>query len=301
MFRILLLLACGWALGACTPALPERRATLEHEIRTIVDSVRATVGVAAVFGPDDTLAIRPDAAFPMASVYKFHQALAVLDSLDRAALSLNTPIRVRPSDLHPDTWSPLRKARPEGGYELPMAELLAYSVALSDNNACDLLFRFLGSPRAADRYMVKLGLGNTVIATDEQAMHAAPCWQYLNRTSPLDAVRLLERFRRGELLSARNTEFLMRTMLATATGPNKLKGLLPRGVRVAHKTGNGFRNEHGIMGAENDIGIVFLPDGRAYSIAVFVTDSQECDSLNEAIIARISRCIYDYFSEPALQ
>lgn len=300
MFRLFLLLACGSALAACNPPRPERRATLEHEIRTIVDSVRATVGVAAVFGPNDTLAIHPDAAFPMASVYKFHQALAVLDSLDRAALSINTLVPVHHSDLHPDTWSPLRKARPEGGYKLPMAELLAYSVALSDNNVCDLLFRFLGSPRAADRYVVRLGLDNTVIATDEQAMHASPATQYLNRTTPLDAVRLLERFRRGELLSAQHTEFLMHTMMATVTGPDKLKGLLPRGVQVAHKTGNGFRNEHGVMGAENDIGIVFLPDGRAYSIAVFVTDSRESDSLNATIIARISRCIYDYFSAPAL-
>lgn len=295
MLRLLLLLACGSALTSCRPTRIGHRAALEREILAIVDSVQATVGVAAVFGPGDTLAIGPNIAFPMASVYKFHQALAVLDSLERGALPLDMPISVSPSDLRPDTWSPLREARPEGGYELPIAELLTYSIAWSDNNACDLLFRFLGGPEAANRYVERLGLDATVIATDEQTMHADPTTQFLNHTTPLDAVRLLERFRRGELSNARHTEFLLHTLLTTVTGPNKLKGLLPPDVRVAHKTGNGFRDRQGVMAAENDIGIVFLPDGRAYSIAVFVTRSHECDSLDAAVIARISRCVYDYF------
>ena len=293
--RFLLLLACRAALTGCRPTRIERRAALEREILAIVDSMRATVGVAAVLGPGDTLAIGPHIAFPMASVYKLHQALAVLESLDRGALPLDMPIPVGPSDLRPDTWSPLRDARPGGGYELPIAELLTYNIAWSDNNACDLLFRFLGGPETANRHIERLGLGDTAIATDEQTMHADPTTQFLNRTSPIDAVRLLERFRRGELSNARHTEFLLRTLLATVTGPNKLKGLLPPDVRIAHKTGNGFRDRQGIMAADNDIGIVFLPDGRAYSIAVFVTESRECDSLDAAVIARISRCIYDYF------
>ncbi|MFR0775136.1 MAG: hypothetical protein ACLSH3_15795 [Alistipes finegoldii] len=42
---------------------------------------------------------------------------------------------------------------------------------------------------------------------------------------------------------------------------------------MAHKTGSAFRDAQGVMVADNDIGIVRLPDGRSYSIAVFVTDS----------------------------
>ena len=48
------------------------------------------------------------------------------------------------------------------------------------------------------------------------------------------------------------------------------------------------------MVADNDIGIVRLPDGRSYSIAVFVKDSREDDRTNAAVIARISRLVYDY-------
>ena len=50
--------------------------------------------------------------------------------------------------------------------------------------------------------------------------------------------------------------------------------------------------------ADNDIGFVRLPDGREYSIAVFVMDSREDDRTNAAVIARISRLVYDYAIRP---
>ena len=229
------------------------------------------------------------------SVYKFHQALAVLDRLDRSGLPLTTRIQVLRSDLLPDTWSPLREACPGGG-RFTVAELLAYSVAQSDNNVCDLLFRFLGGPEVVNRYIAGLGVGETEIAADEETMHRRTDNQYLNWTTPLAAVRLLELFRRGKLLSAESGDFLLKTMFATETGPDKLRGLLPPGVAVAHKTGSAFRDAQGVMVADNDIGIVRLPDGRSYSIAVFVMDSREDDRTNAAVIARISRLVYDYAS-----
>lgn len=166
-----------------------------------------------------------------------------------------------------------------------MAELLAYSVAQSDNNVCDLLFRFLGGPEVVNRYIAGLGVGETEIAADEETMHRRTDNQYLNWTTPLAAVRLLELFRRGKLLSAESGDFLLKTMFATETGPDKLRGLLPPGVAVAHKTGSAFRDAQGVMVADNDIGIVRLPDGRSYSIAVFVMDSREDDRTNAAVIA----------------
>ena len=45
--------------------------------------------------------------------------------------------------------------------------------------------------------------------------------------------------------------------------------------------------------ADNDAGLVILPDGRKYYIAAFVMDSYETDEDNANIIARISRMVYD--------
>ena len=293
MVRVWLLLGCWLAAGCATPV--SRRAALERDLLALTDSVPARVGVAVVLGPGDTLALGNRPGYPMASVYKFHQALAVLAVLDRAGLPTTLPVEIRSSDLLPDTWSPLRDARPAGGYALPVSELLHYSIAQSDNNVCDLLFRFVGGPDRVERYVRGLGLGDTFIAADEATMHRDPAAQYANVVSPLDAVRLLERFRRGELLSPAYGDLLMATLLATVTGPDKLKGMLPSEVRVAHKTGSGLRDAQGVVAADNDMGIVFLPDGRAYSIAVFIADSHADDRADAKVIAMISRRIYDYF------
>lgn len=291
MKRLLLLCCC---LAAALP-LSARNGSLERAVRALTDSVRATVGVAVVFGDGDTLVVNNGHRYPTMSVYKFHQALAVLDHLERRGLPLTTRIPVRKSDLLPDTWSPLREACPGGG-RFTVAELLAYSVAQSDNNVCDLLFRFLGGPEVVNRYIAGLDAGEVAIVADEETMHRHTDNQYLNWTTPLAAVRLLDRFRRGELLSAAYGDFLLETMFATETGPDKLRGLLPADVAVAHKTGSAFRDAQGVMVADNDIGIVRLPDGRSYSIAVFVMDSRENDRTNAAVIARISRLVYDSFS-----
>ena len=294
MVRAWLLLGALLAAGCSAPV--SRRAALERELQALADTVPGRVGIAAVFGPGDTLRINDRPGYPMASVYKFHQALALLDSLDRAGLTPELPIVVRRADLHSDTWSPLREARPAGGYALPVSELLHYSVAQSDNNVCDLLFRFLGGPEKVDGYIRTLGLRDTAIAADEATMHRDPATQYANTTSPLDAVRLLERFRRGDVLSPASHEVLLETLLATVTGPDKLRAPLPPDVRLAHKTGSGLRDAAGIVAADNDIGLVLLPDGRSYSVAVFIADSPADDSRNAAVIATISARLYDYFT-----
>ena len=84
-------------------------------------------------------------------------------------------------------------------------------------------------------------------------------------------------------------------MVETTTGTNRLKGQLPEGTAVAHKTGTSGREDN-IMAAFNDIGIVTLPNGKHYAIAVFITNSKENDEINAAIIAEISKSVWEYFS-----
>ena len=67
-----------------------------------------------------------------------------------------------------------------------------------------------------------------------------------------------------------------------------------KGVTVGHKTGTGDFNAKGQQIGCNDIGFVLLPNGHAYSIAVFVKDSAESSLKNSKIIADISRIVYKY-------
>ena len=118
------------------------------------------------------------------------------------------------------------------------------------------------------------------ITATEDRMHKSGD-PYLNHTRPSSAVRLLEKFIQQELLSPVYQKFLENTMIATSTGSDKLKGLLPAETIIGHKTGSSDRDSTGMKAGDNDMGFVYLPHGGDhYTIAVFITDSMEDDKTN---------------------
>lgn len=282
-------------VAASLPAAAQADA-LRGELEAFVGQFRAQVGVAVVIDHADTVVVNDRADYPMLSVFKFHQALAVLRRLHDKGLSLDTPVRVRRKELRPDTYSPLRDRYPEGDVVLPVRELLRYTLQLSDNNACDVLFRRFGSPRAVERYMRGLGLRDVAIRYDEAAMHRDVARCYANRTSPLDAVRLLEIVRTRSFPWQDGLEYVFGLMETCGTGRDRLVApLAGSGAIVGHKTGTGDRNARGQLMAVNDIGYVWrLPNRRSYSIAVFVRDSGESPEATASIIAGVSERVYRY-------
>ena len=65
-------------------------------------------------------------------------------------------------------------------------------------------------------------------------------------------------------------------MIDTETGANKLKGMLPIETVVGHKTGSSDRNADSMKTADNDAGLVILPDSRKYyGLATFIMDSRD--------------------------
>gem|GEM_PF-3234622 len=81
--------------------------------------------------------------------------------------------------------------------------------------------------------------------------------QYRNWATPKGAIALLKLLYEGKVLSAQSRELLTKLMIETPTGPRRIKGLLPRGTIVAHKTGTSS-TVNGITAATNGIGIISL-------------------------------------------
>jgi beta-lactamase class A len=117
-----------------------------------------------------------------------------------------------------------------------------------------------------------------------------------NWCTPRAMMQLLEQFHRGQLLSDSSKSILWKAMIEGPSGRDRIKGALPAGTPVAHKTGTSSTDEKtGITPALNDVGIVQLPDGRYIGIAVFIADSAEPADANAGIIAQISKTAWDYF------
>ena len=272
-----------------------QKAELKKEISKITEGKKATVAV-SVLGIDFPFQYNNNNAekkLPMQSVFKYHIALAVLDLVDQGKLSLDQKVFIKKSELLPNTWSPIREKNPEGNFEMPISELIEYSVAMSDNVGCDVLLRLIGGPKVVNDYIVSKGVKNTQIVYNEELMQSAWKNQYENYTTMKSATRLLKDFYKSKILSKKSTEFLLAVMYRTSTGLNKIVEQLPKYAKVAHKTGSSGKNDAGLTGAENDIAIITLPNGKTYAIAIFVSDSTESYDVNCKMISDISKVVFE--------
>ena len=277
-----------------------QKGNLNQEISKITNGKNATVGV-SVLGIDFPFSYNNANAnkkLPMQSVFKFHIAMAVLDLVDKGKLSLDQKVFIKKSELLPETWSPIREKNPEGNFEMPISELIQYTVAQSDNVGCDVLLRLIGGMQVVQKFMNSKGAKNFRIVYNEETMQSAWKNQYENYLTMKSSSKILKNFYLGKYLSKESTNFLMDVLYSTSTGTNKLVEQLPKIAKIAHKTGTSGKNKDGLTGAENDIAIITLPNGKHYAISVFVSDSMESSVVNCKMISDISKVVYNELSNP---
>lgn len=276
-----------------------QKASLAQKINSITKDKQATVAV-SVLGFENNLKYNQngDKKLAMMSVFKFHIACAALDLVDKGKLSLDQKIFIKKSELYEKTWSPFRQKYSEGNVKVTLDEIIDYTVAQSDNNLCDILIDLVGGTQAVQKFMDSKGVKDFRIKYSERGM-ALSGWDslYENYTTTHSTVQLLKKFYDGKLLSKKSTGYLMKVMLKTKTGANKIVEQLPKGTPAAHKTGSSGRKGHILTIAENDMGIITLPNGKHYAIAVYVSNSKESEAENCKIISDISKAVWDNFNK----
>jgi beta-lactamase class A len=225
--------------------------------------------------------IKENERFAMHSVMKFPQALYVADYLSRKGLDLYDTIVVNKADLMQDTWSPMMKQF-EGKKAFSYAELLELSLGQSDNNACELLFKYCGKPKAVEEYMRGLGFHDINIRMTEEQLQKNPTKAIENSSTPDEMARLFEWFYQHKDDNKYLT-FIWKAMADCSTGLKRIPAAIPANARIVHKTGTGFPSPEGVQDM-NDAGIILMPDGSHTIIAVFTTHSP-----SEEVIADIAR------------
>lgn len=286
---VILLTACRLSTGVSS----DYKAELKKELTAIADSAKGDVGIALIYD-GDTLTVNNDAIYPMMSVFKLHQAVALCRMFEENGTSLDSVMTLRRSELDPDTWSPMLKDHSDEEISLPMRRLLEYTLIESDNNASNEMFVRLMPPAACDSVIAGIiPRGSFEIRFNEAEMQADHSQAYSNRTSPLGSAILIDRVFTDTLVGKDYQDFIKSALMRCQTGPDKISAALSEreGITIGHKTGSGYRDENGRLAASNDVAFITLPDGRHYSLAVFVKDFDGTDAEAAATIARISEAV----------
>lgn len=273
--------------------------SLQKELYAFIDSMPGTVGVAFV-SDGDTVTVNNGVHFPMMSVFKMHEALAVANTLERSGISLDTLLSINRVDLDLDTWSPMLKEYTAERFTVPVSKMLEYAVTKSDNNASNLLFRHIVSTTETDAYIRSIARDTTFrISYSESEMKANHALSYCNYTSPLSAALLIKQVMEEPIVGKNYQDSIRQYLSTVTTGQDRLGSVVDGSdvVLFAHKTGSGYRNEAGELMAHNDVGYFRLRDGSSYALAVLIRDFAGTETEASAIIADISRRVYQYIKQ----
>lgn len=270
---------------------------LRNQIAQIAHASSGRIGVAIrLLENEDTLSYHDQEHYVMHSVFKFAIAMTVLNEVDKGRFKLDQPLFITKADL-PENYSPLRDKYPDGNVNITIRELLSYMVTVSDNDACDILLKQLGGAKKVNDFVHLIGVKNIVIKVSEADMAASWPAQYNNWCYPSAQIELLKKLYHQTVLSKTNNDLLWQFMLNTYVCPKRIRGLLPEGTPLIHRTGTSATNDQGLSPGTNDAGIIILPNGKHLAVSIFVADSHDDMPARELIIARIARAAYDEFSK----
>src|SRR3954468_24631749 len=237
--------------------------SLEQQLHSMVSGKSADVGIAALdLNSGETVSIKGDTPFPMASTVKVAVAALYLAQVDNGRRSLDDTINGQ-------------SAR----------SLMKRMLVHSDNRATDILLKDLGGPTALHDWLQQSGVnGLRVDRTIAQLLSAKrDLWDRRDSSTPTAMVDLLRRIYRAELIRPKSRDYLLDLMAQCETGKNRMKALLP-GVPIEHKTGT-------LDGLTDDVGFISMPDGHRVAVAIFTRGGSD----RPRTIAQAARAIYDGF------
>lgn len=221
---------------------------------------------------------RIDEVFSSASLIKVPILMAVLDYIERHALSLDEvlPITVE----NQVDFSVITEQHLE---ESTLYELLVWMIITSDNTATNVLIDYIGMD-ALNTYFKKIGLTHTALQRKMMDFVRLESG-FDNVTTANDMAHLFNRIYKQDLLSAPLSALAI-DILSRQRVHESLKRYLIEDVHIAHKTG-------GLDTVDHDVGIIFT-DVKDYIIGVFVTEVSNNDEARQ-LIGRISKVVYEQF------
>lgn len=238
--------------------------SLEQQISYMLAGKSADVGIAALdLTSGESVSVKGNVPFPMASTVKVAVAALYLAQVDHGRRSLDDTIN-----------------------GVSARSLMNRMLIHSDNRATDILISDLGGPRRINEWLRDSGLtGLRVDRTIAQLLaDKRDLWDNRDSSTPEAMVELLRKIYKAELIKPESRNYLLDVMARCETGKNRMKGLLPLGTPVEHKTGT-------LNGYTGDVGFISLPDGRRIAVAMFARGGGD----RPRTIAETTRAVYDGF------
>jgi beta-lactamase class A len=276
-------------LTACASSRPDLASRIDailaaHPAQTIAVSYHD-------LGSGASLHRNEKVVFHAASTMKTPVMLGIFEAVSRGELRLDQPVRVKNdfvSILDGSHYS--LEAREDSdaalydlvGTELPLRELVRRMIVRSSNLATNIVIEFIGAPRVM-ALMKQIGAHDIQVlrgVEDDKAYHAG----MNNTTTAYDLMLILRTLAEQKAISTEASKEMVEILLAQEHNDGIPAGL-PKGTRVAHKTGS-------ITAISHDAALVLPDTGSPYVLVVLTRGFAKGDDADRAI-AGISRAVWE--------
>ena len=295
----------NWTLGVLILLLtwscnvPDPIQKLKNDLEVKIKESPATIAIAFqdIIDTNRVILINAHEEFHAASTMKTPVMIEVFKQVNKGKLSLRDSILVKNEfysivdssiyqmDIGEDSESRLYNlVGQKRELEEMVSDMITHSSNLATNIVIDLVdakkvtqtMRDLGAPD------INVLRGVEDIKAYEQGLS--------NSTTAYDLMVMFTKMGQKRVVSSDACNKMIEILLNQHFN-DQIPALLPKSVKVAHKTG-------WISSATHDSGIVFLEDGRSYSL-VILTKNWKSDKENRKLMAELSKMIYDaYISWP---
>ncbi len=169
------------------------------------------------------------------------------------------------------------------GTKQPLSSIVYQMIIMSSNLATNIIMEMLDGKKVTQTMR---GLG----AKDIQVLRGVEDGKAFakglnNTTTAYDLMVIYDKMASHQIINSKACDEMIRVLFDQKHN-SIIPALLPKEVKVAHKTGS-------ITGVHHDSGIVFLPDGAKY-VLVLLSKNLESDRDATGAMARVSAMIYQY-------
>lgn len=174
------------------------------------------------------------------------------------------------------------------GTKRSIKDLVYDMIIVSSNLATNLIIELVDAKKVTQR-MRDLGAADIQVlrgVEDGKAYEQG----LSNRTTAYDLMKILQALAEKKAVNPDADQAMINTLLDQKFN-EIIPALLPKEVKVAHKTGV-------ITGLHHDSGIVYLPNGNKYVLVILSRDMEDFDGGTQ-MMAGVSKIIYDYHTSKA--
>jgi beta-lactamase class A len=262
---------------------------LEKQIADLVSGFHGTVGIYVhELKKDRVASFNADTVFPTASIVKIPIMIGIMDRIQNKELEFHQVMIYKDTIKYDPGEDVLASFKPDE--KILLSKLMLLSISLSDNTASLMLQGIAGGGQRINYLMDSLGYLYTRVNSRTPGREKDREVYGWGQTTPREIAKLMEQIEKGEVLSKKSSDRMLRT-LGRQYWDEEAISQIPPNIFVASKSG-------AVDESRNEILYVNAPNPYIFSIFTKNNKDQSWEYNNEAWVMtrKLSALLFTYYN-----